>query len=719
MKKSPDILKTFSEKLSPLDIKTVNSYIIDATTHIVSNKRNIPKGLQALVNGKHIVTEDYIGSIVGAAISEGTTDEGAHLLSLLEQDFDSNWPDARRYLPGPGKEPIPRAAEDFAPNPNRINVFEGFTFVFGYASQFETLSPALTNGSAKTLHYELKNGVTRAEDLAQYVRNVADKKGLQDVYDRTLPKGVVVVRPPGVDEKMDEWTRELFTQLDLELEQRSVWQNEFLDAILRVDASPLKRSIIVDQESSRAPASTAPEPAGRSRIPPRGVQEQQKQPSPVRNDEQGASQAPQATPPIDSSQASPSRAKGRIRRTVTKSRFKGFDDFDDEEPIMPSKLNMSPVREEDEGHNEPDTQKSSAMEVDSQPLFVSDSRSQSVQPNGTPAPNQPSKKRPRPSEEDNEPDSAAMMDSLLPGAAAMKKRRLEQQNTTNKSQASAPEPPLSKREAAKRQKQKDFNVRQAAQTHAQKLDAERENRSYSRAQSRTADDYEEIDTAAMGSLAIIETMDVPVRNPRPGAQQNGTNRDTNGALPNPRWDDRWNGLKNFKNFRRKGANTVDAGNRARKVFVKLDEVKRKDFGIGESYWLESSSSKSGRKSKNQSQSQSQAQAHSQSQTQRARTRAEEEEDMDLAVDGDEVAGTPRDSRFGDALAAGRGERQTQRPRSAAGKKRAVPGRGPVREPPAKRQRQGRLANMREQEEEEEEESSDEEGGLKFKFSRKR
>lgn len=698
--RTKDILGPHRQKLEHLDIKTIKPYVIDATTHIVATKRNIPKCLQALVNGKNIVTEEFIDAVAEIASSPGTTEDGSRASSLLEDDFQSNWPDAMRYLPRPGKEPNPRAPADFAPNAGRMTVFDGFTFIFGYAGQHASLSPVLTNGGAKTLHFKLRPGQTPLHDFTQYVRNVAEKKGLEHVYDADVSKAVIVVRPPGGDEKMDDWTRNFYTELDLDLEQRSVWQNEFLEAILQVDARPLKRSIIVDEQLSRPSVSTAPEALTRSR---RTAQVEDRATSPD-NHEPNTNRNEKASPAPETSHNSQPRVKRRIRRTMTKSRFKGLEDSDDDRPEKPA---MSPVHEAEEDLNRSATQWSAAADPDPQSLFVSNSRSQSEQPVARTKPQEKSKKRVRPIDEDQEIDSAAGLDSLFPGAAAMKKRRLDEDQADRQTPSRQPSveiEPVSKKESTKKQKQKEADVLHAARRNAELLDAEASRRlSASRAHSQTADGDEALSVAQMGCLAIVEDMDVPVRRTRPAIQTNGAAQDSQST---PRWDDRWNGLKNYKKFRRRGESALDAGNRPPKVMVTLEEVKRKDFGIGESYWLANSSNHSGRKSKSQSQN------HSQSQSMRVRTRAEEEEDMmmDLDIESDEIPGRPREARAAESPS---GQTETQRSAASSTKKRP-PATRPTTEPLAKRQRQARMPLMRK-----EEESSDDDDGPKFKFSRKR
>lgn len=50
-----------------------------------------------------------------------------------------------------------------------------------------------------------------------------------------------------------------------------------------------------------------------------------------------------------------------------------------------------------------------------------------------------------------------------------------------------------------------------------------------------------------------------------------------------RWDEKWNGRKNFKQFRRvPGTNGGRVG--GEKVIVRLEEAKKRDYGLGEGYW---------------------------------------------------------------------------------------------------------------------------------------
>jgi nijmegen breakage syndrome protein 1 len=89
-------------------------------------------------------------------------------------------------------------------------------------------------------------------------------------------------------------------------------------------------------------------------------------------------------------------------------------------------------------------------------------------------------------------------------------------------------------------------------------------------------DFADIPTAAIRNLTIIETMPV-------GRTTGGPERASR-ADESSRWDDKWNGRKNFKRFKRRGGE--EGGARVRKVIVRLEEAKKRDYGIGEDYWLE-------------------------------------------------------------------------------------------------------------------------------------
>lgn len=210
----------------------------------------------------------------------------------------------------------------------------------------------------------------------------------------------------------------------------------------------------------------------------------------------------------------------------------------------------------------------------------------------TPEKEQGHGKRKRSPARDDEED---MVDELLPAAAAMKKRRLEA-NQVNGGKSSGQLPTqLQKKAKAKPEIDVRENVRKhrEAEEEVARQDKEALNATLN------ADELKKI------KETLVEIMDIPVRTSRPTQSQ----RNTDG-----RWDEKWNGRKNFKGFRRKG----DANwrqNHSQKIMVPLVEAKKQSFGIGQKYWSDSESDKDRRKKKS-SRNQRQNQTQIQSQTQR-------------------------------------------------------------------------------------------------------
>ena len=174
--RAKDPLAHVRSRLEDLDIKTIIPYVVEQTTHVVQSKRNTAKGLQALINGKYIVQDSYIDALVYATTPSDL--ENLESLSPLEADFDAAWPDATEHLPPPGKEPVNRPAAAFSPDPARLSVFEGYTFIFGDSSQFDNLQAPINNGQGKALLCQVEDGVTTAADIVQSMKNAAGDKGV-------------------------------------------------------------------------------------------------------------------------------------------------------------------------------------------------------------------------------------------------------------------------------------------------------------------------------------------------------------------------------------------------------------------------------------------------------------------------------------------------------------------------------------------------------------
>ena len=317
MKAGKDPLVSYRTRLEDLDIKVLVPYVLGATTHVVSSKRNTAKGLQALINAQYIVAETYIDALIYATTPDNLDE--LESLSPLEEDFDANWPDATSHLPAKSKEPSERPAEDFKPNAQRSNVFDGYSFVFCDDTQFTNLQAPITNGGGKALEFTLQSGKTTTEDVVRYVKGVAGEKGLGEFEDGSEGKGVVVVAFRG-KKGFEDWAANLVVQIALALGQRLIEQSEFLDAILLNDASMLRRPLPSEESECKITSRKASYFARaltkialgtdkhiQSSVPSQKALETEKTPEP---------EAPQ-----------PRSRRARARGTIV-SRFKGFDDDD-------------------------------------------------------------------------------------------------------------------------------------------------------------------------------------------------------------------------------------------------------------------------------------------------------------------------------------------------------------------------------------------------------
>jgi nijmegen breakage syndrome protein 1 len=244
-------IPSLRESLEPLDIKILVDYIRESTTHVVARKRNISKCLQALINGKYIVDHTFINAII--SVTQSANDE----TSLLESDFESNWPNELENLPLRGSEPTERASDAYAPDSSRQEIFDGYTFIFCDQSQFDNLLGPITNGRGKALLRQVDPSTTKFEDFIRYVKDVAGEKGLGEFEDGSEGKGVVVVRYQPAKGPSSDWYAGLARRVALSLDHRLVEQNEFLDAILNNDASMLRKPLEIEQSGIVAPPPSA------------------------------------------------------------------------------------------------------------------------------------------------------------------------------------------------------------------------------------------------------------------------------------------------------------------------------------------------------------------------------------------------------------------------------------------------------------------------------
>jgi nijmegen breakage syndrome protein 1 len=267
----------------------------------------------------------------------------------------------------------------------------------------------------------------------------------------------------------------------------------------------------------------------------------------------------------ESSMAAPTAAPkrvGRSRRIVT-SRFKGFDADDDDITSVPEYSQAQPVPTPVSQSQESGMFVSQEMDADEQIIQEIASQTRRSQKRRTPPP----------IDEEDEDD---FFDQLAPEAANLKRRRIEEDIARRRRGESTPPLVLSvsksvlAAEKPKKKPKEPIDVLEVA-----RIQREKEEEAARADREALQQAMGDMDIDSVRHLAPIQVMDVRRSAPPP--------RNTGHADDGERWDERWNGRKNFKKFRRRGDVGVRAAN---KVIVPLEAVKRKDFGIGDEYWLE-------------------------------------------------------------------------------------------------------------------------------------
>lgn len=646
-------LTTLREQFEQLDIKLMTDYNNLWTTHVVSKKRNTAKGLQALINGKLIVTESFLEAVIQAAAPP--QDGAASEPSALETDFSRHWPDAMKHLPPPGGEPVQHPDSIYAPDVGREDIFDGYTFIFYDAAQYNNLLAPITNGSGKALLETVESNKTQVDDFVRYVKSVAGEKGLGSFDDGSEGKGVVLVRYVPAKGAEVSWYTDFFTAVSLRLDHRPIEQSEFLEAILIKDASILRRPLEVESLASQD-----------ARLSRQGQVDVQSQPS------SNADQVPPAEP-AEESQPPPRR--GRARQPV-KRRFAGFDgdsDMDMDDPPAPV-AERSQAADEEGG------------------LFVSQEPDQPE--DGDSSRNNRTSQRKRHASPLPEDD---LMDGMAPTAARFKRQRQERGEDV----ASVPPEPVTDtaQKPPKKKVKKELDVLAMVKQHREEEEAraraERED---------LANLPDDVDLSEIRRLNIVEEMEV--RQPAEHART----RDQDVA--DGRWDPKWNGMKNFKKFRRRGEAT---GRQPARVIVPLTQVKSKEFGVGDDYWLEDEeTSQRKRKSQPSLQETPKSPPRAAAPARRAIgvviSDESEEDDEDSAMVDTPVASSTRSTRKPVTQSQSNAKSQASGRTTQSQGKRPAP--EPAKEQPAKRQRPARKAM-------EIADSDDSDDDLKFRFGKRR
>nr|POF02519.1 nibrin [Quercus suber] len=689
------------------DVKLMLEYVPGHTTHLVANKRNTVAALQALTQACWLVAVQFVDKLANAVASGELDDNSEPAPCPLEIEFDVNFPN-EMDMPAPSgsRELVKRPGSYLMPQRARAEVFQDYLFVFMSQIQFDTLMPAVTSGGGKAVLWDVIPHESEVKDFVDYVKDLAGETENHDfkLSQQTKKGGIVAVR---LGDKSDEWVVNFLTDVEITLDQRSIEQGEFLDAILTVDASDLRRPL-KDAESvtgSLPPRSSPIEPQVTRMTGQHGMI---KSPTTLSRQQPVTEQQTSLGPQTELCEPDPvSMAKKRGRRNMTQSRLKRFDDDDEE-------------AEEDDG-GMIRTVQSMEHSVSCQPSYHQSRQAQAQgqtndlgdmeidQPKQTEESHSKARKRPAVAEVESDED---LFHNMLEGQAAMKRLKLSAA-TQRDSSNSKPDIDVGKGKALlnvkKKPKQRDLMAELQM-----KREKEEEHRRKDEESLRFIADGIEI--SKLRDVAKIEGMDIPVRDK--------TTHSNVEHQRSARWDPAWDGRKNFKKFRPQGQSGERPG--PKRVIVTLEEVPRKGHGIGEEYWQSIPSHTSSGKSKAQSQSESQVVRESRAGSPNGSTeedvrfrrrlqRSREDDAEDSRIIPEEIAGTARDqdlqakaySTQPDTLVAA-----TQR--GVTGKRLAVMQAGP----PAKKLKQSAILPVTKASTRVVIDDDDDDDGLKFKRKRR-
>ncbi|KAI5844556.1 hypothetical protein DFP73DRAFT_59387 [Morchella snyderi] len=599
-------MRPYQKKVEILDIKTIGGYAPE-TTHVIATKRNTAVGLQALINGKRIVTPEYLDAIVEANTPKGDDDRVKG--SPLEVDFEGNWPNPESYLPPRTNEPKDREQWRFRPDKKRNSLFEGYTFIVCERIQYENFLGPITDAHGKLEMFDLEPKKTTAEELVQFVNK------------RERESQVVMVRFIGKQDP--EWVNELSTEVQEMLGFRMVEQNEFLDIILMCDTSRLK--LPLREQPTNLLADSGQVMTHSTRIPDNPPSVSTLAPT-KSNMEIQETTVPQV--PIPSTQVS-TRGRGRARTRQTT-----LDPFaiDPSEFKPPPAQSLSSTTSQKTWLQVPEGRAPSPPVCTQPPSQVKVTASQSsARQTRQTRQTRPSQRASGTSiEEDDERMSVSTLESntrlpapqnvvivdrkrpaaiegpefdimdMLPGAREVKRRKIAEEEerirrgetimeepresippTDEPAEVETPEQaPLKGKSKKALSEKEDLYLARARQIKQQEEEKAR------RAKEEELAAMDGLEVEKMRNLAIVEVMEVKPRTDKPIRGVYGDDGD--------RWDDKWNGRKNFKKFRRQGRG---GGMRTMRgsVMVNLVEHKGKDYGIGDGYWVDDESNKSTRK----------------------------------------------------------------------------------------------------------------------------
>jgi nijmegen breakage syndrome protein 1 len=217
------------------------------------------------------------------------------------------------------------------------------------------------------------------------------------------------------------------------------------------------------------------------------------------------------------------------------------------------------------------------MDIDRAPSLQLETQTRSTKKRNSPPVNYDS---------DNDAD---IMEEMAPAATAWKRRRLADETARRRGSESRPLPPVPKETPAPK-----VQPVKKVEKEVDVVDVARKQREQAEELARTEREALEVelegmDIEAIRNLVIVEEMEVRRSDPPQRPIR---------ADESDRWDDRWNGKKNFKRFRHRGA--VGGRREPGRVIIPLEEAKKKEYGIGDDYWLQGDSYNRKKKDKGRS-----------------------------------------------------------------------------------------------------------------------
>ncbi|KHJ36027.1 putative dna damage response protein [Erysiphe necator] len=534
----------FYKIFGPLDIKILQNYEHNYTTHVVAKKRNTAKGLLALIDGKHIVYNDtFIDALIKATSQKDDK-------SLLEIDFEGNFPDPIQFLPPKGDEPTQREEAAYIPNELRKNIFNGYIFVFYNQKQYQNLHLPITAGSGEAILRVVNPDQTTVTEFVNFVKDLTRENRLRILGGECKEKRIIVVKYNPANGSEQTWFVGFNQEVSLQLNYSLIEQNEFLDAILANDASFLWRPLqnegieLIDPpvKSSTNQASSSSSSSNQVNHSPIAGKEPKQAPNP-----------------------------GRVRRTA-RPKFTGFDDDFSGTPLEISNSLVEPNLI-DSNHISPEAciSQSQGLFVSQDVNYVSEISTRDLIGH---------KRKATPNYE--EVDDTRSINRLEIISPELKRRRLHTEIEPRQMESILPEPVVAPVVMTILEKSKILASkipRQAPRKKPADIDAEVEEMLHRKLEldKATSDLLAKAEREAicveLDSLEIseirnkIEVKELPVKTPKRVERKRVEDCD--------RWNACWNGRKNFKRFRRYGA-----GKRiSDRVIVQLEEVRKRDYGI--------------------------------------------------------------------------------------------------------------------------------------------